>query len=90
MNEPDSRLAILAARLLDVTMQLAQAGSEPEEVARAAAIHDARKLYPRLTVTAPHGGGAIRLSLVLCDPETDEPVVRMFEGEAKAEVQTCQ
>lgn len=83
--DPAARLAALAARLLGLAMRNALDGSAPAEVARAAGLHDAGKLYPRLVITAPHGGGAVRLELTLHDPETDDAVVRMFEGEAAAE-----
>lgn len=89
MTDHANDLATWAARLLETTIHIAQAGSDPAEVAQAAALHDARKLYPRLTITAPHGGGSIRLELVLCDPETDDPILRMFMGEAKAEDRAC-
>jgi hypothetical protein len=88
-DQPDNALADLAAHLLGLMFRVAQAGSQPAEVERAAALYDARKLYPRMTITAPNGGGSIRLELVLCDPGTDEAIVRMFEGEAKAEDRTC-
>ena len=85
----DVRLASMAAKLLGLVMQHAHTSSDPAEAVHAAALHDAGRLYPRLTVTSPHGGGAVRLELVLCDPENDEPVVRMFMGEAMAEVAAC-
>lgn len=85
----DVRLASMAAKLLGLVMQHAHAGSDPAEAVHAAALHDAGRLYPKLTVTSPHGGGAVRLELVLCDPGTDEPIIRMFEGEAVAEVVAC-
>jgi hypothetical protein len=83
-NDRDSRIAAMAARMLGLVMQHAQAHSAADDVAAAAAEHDARGLYPHLTISAPHGGGAVRVELTLRDPATDAVVVRMFEGEAQA------
>lgn len=77
-----ARLASMAARLLALVMEDAQASSNPATVAEAAKLHDERGLYPRLTIAMPHRGGAVKLELVLCDPTTDEPLVSMFEGTA--------
>lgn len=88
MNTNDTtesgRLAEMAAHLLGLLMAEAQTFSNPAEVAEAARIHDKERAYPRMTVSMPHGGGAVRLELVLCDPRTDEPLVSVFSGEAKA------
>jgi len=79
-----ARIAEMAARLLGLLMAEAQAFSNPAEVAEASRIHDKERAYPRMTVSMPHGGGAVRLELTLCHPVTDEPLVSMFTGEAKA------
>lgn len=86
MNKHDahSKLATTAADLLGLLIEVAQAGSSAQAVDEAAKLHDSRKLYPRLIVSAPHGGGAVHLLLTLNDPQTDKPVVRMFEGTANA------
>jgi hypothetical protein len=83
-EDRDSRLAAMAAKFMGLVVEHAQASSDPAAVAEAAGLHDARGLYPHLTITAPHGGGAVRLELVLRDPATDEAVVSMFTGEAAA------
>lgn len=83
-NDRDSRLASLAASWIGLVIRHANATSSPEAVAEAKRLHDTERLYPRLTIAAPHGGGAIRLELTLHDPETDEIVVSMFAGEAQA------
>jgi hypothetical protein len=70
---------------MGLAMRNAMSGSSANDVARAAALHDAGKLYPRLTITSPHGGGAVRVELTLCDPETDETAIQMFVGEATEE-----
>ena len=79
----ESRLLSMSAKLLAIAIQTAQAGSAQSEVRAAAALHDAEKLYPKMTISSPHGGGGIRLEVMLCDPETDEPVVRLIEIEGK-------
>lgn len=88
MNHIDTtesaRIAEMAARLLGLLLAEAQSFSDPAEVAEAARIHDKERAYPRMTVSMPHNGGAVRLELVLCDPRTDEPLVSIFTGEAKA------
>lgn len=83
-NDRDSRLAGMAASWLDLVIRHARSTSSPAAVAEAIRLHDAQGLYPELRITAPHGGGAIRLELTLRDPETDEVVVSMFSGEATA------
>lgn len=83
LTNSESRLVSMAAKLLSIAIRTAQAGSDPAEVARAAALHDSERLYPRLTITAPHGGGAVRLEVLLLDPATDEPVARLLEIEAE-------
>lgn len=83
LTDSESRLVSMAAKLLSIAIRTAQAGSDPAEVARAAALHDSEKLYPKMIVTAPHGGGGIRLEVMLLNPATDEPVVRLFEAEAE-------
>ncbi len=86
---PDIMLATVAADLLSLVIGTAYDGSNPEDVERAAILHDSRKLYPRLTITTPHGGGAVRLELALCDPVSDAPMVSMFSAEAVCEVIQC-
>jgi hypothetical protein len=83
-NERDARLAAMAASWIGLVIQHARASSDPAAVAEAVRLHDARGLYPELRITAPHGGGAVRVELVLRDPTTDEAVVSMFTGEATA------
>lgn len=83
-TERDNRLAAMAAKFLNVVMLHAEASSPRADVESALHMHDAGALYPKLTITSPHGGGALRLELVLCDPSSDEPVVMMFCGEANA------
>lgn len=85
MNTTDSKLALLAARLLETVMAAGLAGSDAEAVREAVAQHDARALYPKLVVSAPHGGGEIFIDLCLCNPETGEPEVQIFAAEAIAE-----
>ena len=75
----EERLIQMAAQLLNISMQVAQEFSAASEVQNAAELHDRRKLYPKLTITSPHGGAGIHLQVVLCDPVTDDPIVRMFE-----------
>jgi hypothetical protein len=84
MNTNNSQIASMAATLLGLLMNEANAMSDPAALAEATRIHETERAYPKLTVTMPHGGGAIRLELVLCDPRTDEPLVSMFTGEAEA------
>lgn len=79
-----TRIADLSARLLSLILNQAQSDSDPAVVAEAARLHDREGLYPKLTVTMPHGGGSVRMALVLCDPKTDEPLVSLFTGEAQA------
>lgn len=86
LTDNESRLVSMAAKFLAVAIRTAQAGSNPAEVARAAALHDSEELYPRLTITAPHGGGGIRLEVLLCDPATDQPAARLLEIEAKGDL----
>ncbi|MGB4248546.1 MAG: hypothetical protein WBJ75_12585 [Pseudohongiellaceae bacterium] len=76
----EERLIQMAAQLLNISMQVAQEFSAASEVQNAAELHDRRKLYPKLTVTSPHGGGGIRIELVLCDPKTDEALVSMYQA----------
>lgn len=83
-NERDARLAGMAAGWIGLVIQHAQASSDPAAVAEAARLHNEQGLYPELRITAPHGGGAVRLELTLRDPATDEAVVSMFTGEAAA------
>lgn len=78
-----ARIAEMAARLLGLLMNEAQAFSDPTEVAEAARIHDKERAYPKLTITMPHGGGGVWMELTLCDPRTDKPLVSVFTGEAK-------
>lgn len=76
------RLIKLAAQLLNVTIRSAEAGSQPADVQEAVSAQVEGKLYPRLTITAPHNGGGILLDAVLCDPVTDAIVVRLLSLEA--------
>lgn len=85
MTENDTLLATMAGKLLQMAVLHSLTNSDPAEVVRAEKLHADGKLYPRLTITTPHGAGAMRIELVLCHPDTDEPIVRMFEGEATAE-----
>ena len=85
----EERLIAMAAQLLSISMQVAQEFSSANEVQNAADLHDRKKLYPKLTVTAPHGGAGIHLQVELCDPVTDQPAVRMFEVTALATVPVC-
>lgn len=87
MNANDNEfasLADMAARLLGDLLSAAQSCSDPAVVAEAVRIHDTEMAYPRLTISMPHNGGGVSLSLVLCHPTTDEPLVSLFTGEAKA------
>jgi hypothetical protein len=85
MNHTTDELAGLSAHLLGLLMAECHVGSAIAEVKNAAMLHDSEKLYPRLTITAPHGGGgSIKLELVLCHPETDEARVSMLIVEAVA------
>jgi len=88
----EQNLIAMAAKLLSVAFQTAQLGSDPAERANAVALHDDEKLYPRLVITACHGSlRQTRLELVLCDPHTDETVVRMLEITGDTlERMTCQ
>lgn len=83
-NERDARLAAMAASWISLVIQHSRASSDPGAVAEAATLYDVRGLYPELRITAPHGGGGVRVELTLRDPETDEVVVSMFSGEATA------
>jgi hypothetical protein len=83
-NERDARLAAMAASWIALVLQHARASSDPAAVAEAVRLYDARGLYPELRVTAPHGGGAVRVELTLRDPETDEAVASMFACDATA------
>lgn len=83
LTDSETRLISMAAKLLSIAIRTAQAGSDPAEVARAAALHDAERLYPRMTITAPHGGGGIRLEVMLHDPADDDPVIQLFVAEAE-------
>lgn len=84
MNETDTWAGIAdqAARLLGGLMAEVRSFNDPAMVAEASRLHDKRRAYPRLSVTMPHLGGAVRLELVLCDPHTNEPLVSMFSGVA--------
>ncbi len=86
LTDSETRLISMAARLLSIAVRTAQVGSDPAEVARAADLHDREKLYPKMIISSPHGGGGIRLEVLLLDPANDEPVVRLLEIEAKGEL----
>lgn len=86
LTDSESRLVSMAAKLLSIAIRTAQAGSDPSEVRRAAALHDSEELYPKMTITSPHGGGGIRLEVMLLNPATDEPVARLLEIEAKGDL----
>lgn len=85
LNEYESRLLEMAGELLHASIKIAELSSDPEDTKAAWNVHDTNKLYPRMTITSPHGGGAIRIEATLCDPMTDETVVRLVCLEAKAE-----
>ena len=92
-NEPrteimnaDDKLIRLAAELLDAAMNTTLENTPPDVATAASHLHQNRALYPRLTIAAQHGGGAMRVSLVLCDPHTDDPVVLLGELTARAAV----
>lgn len=85
-EDRDNRLAAMAAHFLGLVMRHGQACSAAGEVAAASRLHDEQRLYPRLTITAPHKGGGIHLELTLHDPESDAPLVRIYEVEAAAVV----
>ncbi len=76
----EARLISMAAQLLGMAFQAAQAGvNDPGEIKIAETLHETEKLYPRLSITTPHGDTSkIRLDLTLCHPDTDEPVVSML------------
>lgn len=84
MNETDTwaGIADMAARLLGTLMDEVRSSGDPATIAEASRLHGKRLAYPRLSVTMPHLGGAVRLELVLCDPHTNEPLVSMFSGVA--------
>ena len=84
INETDTWASIAdkAARLLGMLMDEVRGSGDPAMVAEASRLHEKRLAYPRLTITSPHLGGAVRLELVLCDPHTNEPLVSMFSGVA--------
>lgn len=85
ITDKSARLASMAAQLLGLMVAESHEGSAQAEVENAARLHDAEKLYPKLTITSPHGGGGkIKLELTLCDPATDEARVSMLTIEAEA------
>jgi hypothetical protein len=89
MNHTTDELAGMSAHLLGLLMAECHIGSALAEIENAARLHEAEKLYPKLTITAPHGGGGkIKMELVLCHPETDEPRVEMLTIEAEAQTGT--
>lgn len=88
-NDPHAKLASMAAKLLAIAIDVNERGADPEEYARIVKLHDAEKLYPRLVIRSPHGGGAVSLQLSLCDPATGEEVERLFEGIGEAVSPLC-
>ncbi|MDO8272794.1 MAG: hypothetical protein Q7U82_12910 [Gammaproteobacteria bacterium] len=85
LNKYESVLLEMAGELLLASIQISELSSYPEDTQAAWSNHDQSKLYPRITITSPHGGGAMRIEATLCDPITDEAVVRLVCLEAIAE-----
>lgn len=84
LPEREARLISLAAKLLGIAINTATAAStilDPEALAESVLQHDELKLYPRLTISAKHGGGGVHLLLALHHPDTDAPHVRLLEIE---------
>ena len=84
LDHEETRLAELAAKLLGLSFAVAARGSSEDDLIASKRTHDDEKLWPRLTITAPHGGGGVKVELTLHDPHTDEAVIRMIEIEAEA------
>lgn len=85
LPEREARLIGLAAKLLGLAMDVANQSNavlDPGAVDESVRQHDELKLYPRLTITAQHGGGGMHLALALNHPDTDEPHFRLLEIEA--------
>ncbi len=83
LNEYESRLLEMAGELLHASIKIAELSSDPEDTEAAWNVHNTNKLYPRMTITSPHGGGAMRIEAALCDPVNDEAVVRLVCLEAE-------
>lgn len=74
----------MSAHLLGLIFKNSLEVSSQADVESTMQIHNGQKLYPKLIITAPHGGGAVKISLMLCDPETDEPIIGMYEATGDA------
>lgn len=88
---PDSsaRLAALASRLMALVTATAVQNSSANDVSRVDALHDELGLFPRLTISMPHGGQDVHLVLTLNDQKNDRVIARLLEIEAHAEEMPC-
>lgn len=81
----ETRVLNMAEQLLSIAIQTAAELSAEDNTRNAYALHESEKLYPKMIITRPHGGGATYLKVSFCDPFTNEDVIRLIQLEAKAE-----